>query len=757
MRKNPKNLLGIFMILMIALVMGNGLLPAAQDQDNAPVVKEKSGMDSDDEKSDKEAKEETPQLHYEVTVTATRNKRETFETPRPVSVVNRKKIEEIAPNNVTELLTELPGVDVNSVGANQSRPIVRGFRGQRILLMEDGIRMNNSRRQQDFGEIPGLVDVSEVDRVEVVRGPASVLYGSDAIGGVINIITRFPQYDPEGTEIHGNIGYRHSTADDQNKGFANFNGHVGKLGFMISGNYRKAGNYMAPAGTFGDIQLTEDTTVQDTGVEDHGVNFQLNYNISRKTQVSFKYENYNSKNAGFGFIDPEIYNPGSARIQIQYPMQKVNKYTFKYENRELGFALADHLSFTAYHLNNERELSMNIYVKSNSPFLPPDAAVEQVTENFTDVETLGFRLELNKGIKNHTFTYGADFFQDNTANTDYSMSQMLGFGFPMVEEDYTPQVPNADYRSMGVFVQDDISLFKRTSLILGLRYQNVNAKTKETVGLEGIPTVDSTDQTVVGSANLIYGITDNLRLVFSVGRGFRSPNLIERFFKGVTPEGSGYQLNNTELDAETSLNFDVGFKYRRKNVYFEATYFNNVIYDGIRLTQLMDENGNPILVDGLPEYQNVNVDKLRMQGVEAMGSIYFKFGLSMTANYTKIKSKDLGRPETPYVDTYSSKFNFGVRYDHPGKLFYVGYNLRVNGDQKDVLLVDNPLGDDKIPGFTVHSINAGVTLFRKSRYPQQIGIIIGNLTNQLYAEFSNASFFRPAPRRHVVLTWSTRF
>jgi hemoglobin/transferrin/lactoferrin receptor protein len=519
MRKNSKNLLGIFLFLMLALVMGDGILPAADTagsatQEKAPVEKEKKEKKSEKEKSKKTSKEELPELHYEVMVTATRTKRETFETPQPVSVVNRKKIEEIAPNNVTELLTELPGVDVNSVGANQSRPIIRGFRGQRILLMEDGIRMNNSRRQQDFGEIPALVDVSEVDRVEVVRGPASVLYGSDAIGGVINIITKFPQYDLEGTEIHGNIGYRHGSADNQGKGIANINGHVGRLNFMISGNYRKAGNYMAPAGTFGDIELTEDTTVKDTGVEDHGINFQLNYNISMKTQVSFKYEYYNSKDAGFGFIEPEIYNPDSARIQIQYPMQKVNKYTFKYENRELAFVLADHFSLTVYHLNNERELSMNIYVKINSPIFPPGAAVEQVTENFTDVETLGFRLELNKGAKNHTFTYGIDFFQDNTVNTDYSMSQMLGFGFPMVEEDFTPQVPNARYRSVGAFIQDEISLFSRTSLILGLRYQNVNAKTKETAGLEGLPTENSTDQTVVGSANLIYGITDHLRLVF---------------------------------------------------------------------------------------------------------------------------------------------------------------------------------------------------------------------------------------------------
>jgi outer membrane receptor protein involved in Fe transport len=531
---------------------------------------------------------------------------------------------------------------------------------------------------------------------------------------------------------------------------ANINGNIGKLGFMFSGNLREAKDYKAPAGTFGNINLTEEVTVNDTGVKDGGVNLLVTYSLSKQDQISFKYEYYHSENAGFGFIEPDVYDPGAARIQIRYPMQEVQKYTFKYENRRLGFVLVDHIGFTAYYLNNERELNNDIFIPFNSPWLPPEAGISVQTENFTDVNTLGFRLEFNKATKNHTITYGADFFRDNTENTDASVTQMLGFGPPITSTDNTPKLPYARYRSLGVFIQDDISLLARTSLILGLRYQNVNAKTKQTPGLEGEELVDSTDETVVGTANLLFSITDDLRLVLSVGRGFRSPNLIERFFDGVTPEGSGYQSRNTALKAETSLNVDVGFKFRRKNVHLEATYFNNVIRDGIRLS----ETGNE--VNGMREYQNINVAKLRMQGIEALGRIFFNFGLSVQANVTSIKSKDLGNPETPYVDTYSSKFNLNVRYDHPKRLFWIGYDLRINGDQKDVLLVENPIGDI-IPGFAVHSLSAGITLFRSSSFPQRLGIIIGNLTNELYSEFSNASFFRPAPKRHIVLTWSTRF
>ena len=142
-----------------------------------------------------------------VTVTATRTVKTLFQAPQPVAVIDEMKIQEFNPNTVTDLFRGQPGLDVTGVGTNQARPSIRGQRGQRILLLADGMRLSNSRRQQDFGELPALVDVSSVQRVEVVRGPASVLYGSDAIGGVVNMITRTP--DLPG--LHGTAGYRYSS------------------------------------------------------------------------------------------------------------------------------------------------------------------------------------------------------------------------------------------------------------------------------------------------------------------------------------------------------------------------------------------------------------------------------------------------------------------------------------------------------------------------------------------------------------------
>ncbi len=110
----------------------------------------------------------------------------------------------------------------------------------------------------------------------------------------------------------------------------------------------------------------------------------------------------------------------------------------------------------------------------------------------------------------------------------------------------------------------------------------------------------------------------------------------------------------------------------------------------------------------------------------------------------------------PVGDTYSNKVNGEVRYRGVGDRVWIAYQLRHNGARKDVDLGTSPIGA-VLPAFTVHSVYAGVTVWRRGLHTQRLGLALTNLTNELYAEFSNASFFRPAPRRGVTLTWDMSF
>jgi len=747
MRRFASNKLGLILLLMALMAFGPVFLDATVAPKASAKAQEATTETQEKEKTEKseEEKQKDIVLHEEIVVTATRTEKTLLDVPQPVNVVNQERLVELAPNNISDLLPEMPGTDVVGVGPNQSRPIIRGLRGQRILLLSDGIRLSNSRRTQDFGEIPSLVDISGMERVEIVRGPASVLYGSEAIGGVVNMITLAPSYGGSGTHIFGNFGYRYSSVGTQNKAFANLNGNIDKFSFMLSGTYRKADAYTAPAGTFGDITLDEDTLVNDTGLQDQGFNLFFGYRFNERSDLSLKYEHYDAKDAGFGYVDPNAYSPGDPTIQLLYPDQKTRKFTLRYDNRGIDFVLADSFNLTGYYMSNKRTFNTNIAIT-----FFPGAGINILSSNYTDVGTVGARFEFRKALfEKHVLTYGLDFFQDDSENTDESITELYFFGPPFISVDDTPNVPNAFLRSFGLFVQDDIPLFGRSSMILGVRYQNVHAETKVTPGLDD-PLIKSTDSTFVGAANFLFGVTDDLKLIASIGRGFRSPNLPERFFRGVTPDGSGFQIANPDLKAESSLNLDLGVRYNWNILYLEGTYFRNMIYDGIQIAPTGEISG------GLPEFKNVNVEELRLQGFEALAQLDLDFGLTVAANYNYFNSKNLTNPELPYSDTYGSKLNVNLRYTFPRELFWLEYHVRFNGEQKDVQLVDNPIGE-VLPSFTVHSIRGGITLFKSSKFPQQLGVTVGNLTNTLYSEFSNASFFRPGPKRHILLTWNARF
>jgi outer membrane receptor protein involved in Fe transport len=253
---------------------------------------------------------------------------------------------------------------------------------------------------------------------------------------------------------------------------------------------------------------------------------------------------------------------------------------------------------------------------------------------------------------------------------------------------------------------------------------------------------ESRDRTAVGTANVLVRAAPSLNLIASVGRGFRSPNLVERFFDGATPEGSGYQKRNLELDPETSLNVDVGARWRRGGLFTEAFVFQNTVRDGIAIEATGDS------VNRLPAFRNVNVDRLRFRGLELTAGARAFGALDLSASFTRLQAKNVTDPNSPVGDTYSRKLVFDAAWRPLGDRASLGYTLRHNGKQKDVVVGASAVGP-VVPSFTVHDVRAQAALFERGRNRTSVVVGVHNLTNELYSEFANASFFRPEPRRSL--------
>ncbi len=728
-------------------------------------------------------------VYETTTVTATGNRADPFPIAAPVIVIGAQRIEELQPDNAAELLLDQPGVDVNGVGANQPRPIIRGQRGLRVLFLENGLRLNNARRQTDFGEITGLVDTSVIETVEVVRGPASVLYGSDAIGGVMNLITRVPRAG-DGSDLQAQLALRYSTADEQQKVSAGVSGFAGKLAYALTAAVRDAEDYEAAAGSFGAISLAEDTPVLDTGVEDDSWSGYLGYQ-PRDDQAWFvRASRYRADLTGFGLVEPELIgDPSAFRIRITYPFQDFDRYSLGWQSA--GFAgAANTADVQAYWQNNERELANDIAIDIGPVFGPgPRSDVQADTLNFTDLSTLGLRAELTRTLgAENLLTYGADYAVDDSNNTDRSVTvTTLRARFPLTficgpagavppppfqcvlrETDDVANAPNATNRQYGVFVQDEWRATDRFTASLGLRYADVATEADTTPGWD-VAGLDFDDEAVVGAFNLTYRVHHNVNLIASYATAFRAPNIIERLFNGLTPEGAGFQILNPALESETSDNLDLGVKVRTRRAFLEAIVFDSEVDVAIiqhtlsaaEIAALPPEVQDEIDQAGVQfVVQQRNADVLKIEGVEVSGGYRFANGLSLGGSYTHLsgQSETGGAAADPTGDTFSEKITGFVRYDSAQGRYAVEYRVRRNGEedvQLDPGAEPGPLGE-VLPAFTVHSVLASVRLHENDRWRHGLLVGVDNLTDELYSEFSNASFFRPQPKRSVTASYQLR-
>lgn len=677
-----------------------------------------------------------------VTITATRTAKTTFDTPQPITVIDSATLAEKLPNGIADLFKDVAGLDATGVGPNQRRPEIRLQRGQRILLLEDGLRLNNARRQQDFGELPALAG-QDVQQVEVVRGPSSVLYGTDALGGVVNVISRGVPRGLPG-DVHGFVNLKYGSAGSQVNPEGAVTARVGRLGVRVNGSYRDASSYKAPAGSFGNITAAQDIPVFDTGIRDANYRAQVGYDLAPATELFVRGEQYTAQNAGFGWVDPSY--SGGTKVQIVYPDQIYTRYTAGYKANALSTFFTNRLDASIYTQGNRRHFNTFVFSPAG-----PGATVDSKSYNYTDLATVGGRIELARSIlARHTLTYGADAFRDRSDNTDSSRTILTGFGpNPIVRASSTPSVPNAFFQSAGAFAQLELNPVDRLTAVLGSRYQDVTAETRQTPGITR-PTVKAHDATAVWTVNSLYRLTPNVNLVATVGRGFRAPNLVERFFSGAAAEGNGVQVPNPDLTAETSLNTDLGVRFNRGPLYVESFVFRNDIHDAIKAVP----TGN--VVNGRPEYQPRNLDRLRVDGLELTTGARLHDGFDASANFTRLLGKNVSNPGSPIGDSYSSKLVGDVGYRQPSGLFALGYTLRFQGEQKDAIIGTNPIGS-VIPSFVVHSARASVRLFDGRGTTNRLQLTVNNIGNTLYAEFPNASFFRPEPGRNISLALQSTF
>ncbi|MGH9820540.1 MAG: TonB-dependent receptor, partial [Pyrinomonadaceae bacterium] len=377
-----------------------------------------------------------------VTVTATRGQVTSEDTAVPVSVINREDIDLKGVNTVGDLFRTLPGTSTVNEGAFQVRPRIRGLDSNRVLILVDGERMNNSRTStQESGIETGLVEMSQVDSVEVVRGSGSVLYGTDALGGTVNIITHdTPGRRDGGFRFGAVFNTFYSSNENGHRGNIALNGSNKFMAFRVAQSMERFDNYFVgkdngqipqeildinPGGVISDGEVLNSQSHGSDSVAD------LRFFLNDTNTLKFSYDRRRAENIGSATLVP-VFN-------AFFPFSNRDKVSGRWDATALTKNL-QRLSVSGFYQTQYRNFTNILTVDPVLPFFP---GFYQFSETVTDTRTTGLDLQSDWVFGNrNSLTAGFSFFRDrnndrriiNTGSTATS---------PIDSSDHSKSVPDA--------------------------------------------------------------------------------------------------------------------------------------------------------------------------------------------------------------------------------------------------------------------------------------------------------------------------
>ncbi len=714
----------------------------------------------------------------QVTVTATRTEISTADTAVPVSVIDREEIDRRNVNTIGDLFRTLPGTSTTNEGGFQVRPRIRGLESNRVLILVDGERLNNSRTSAQSGIEPGLVETSQIQTVEVVRGSGSVLYGTDALAGTINIITRdTPARRDQGFRFGGVMSNYFSSNEKGRRGNLEVNGSNNLFAFRVAQSLERFSNYSSgKPGAIDvsrlradDLQITNDGEVLNS--QSHGGNSQatLRFFINDTNTVKLNYERRRSADVGSsGLAGVNTGVPGLVGVfNGFFPFSNRDRFNVRYDVAALSKNL-HRVTGKAFYQTQYRNFTNILTVPSAPPFFP---GFYQFSETVTDTKTSGFDVQTDWMFGRHNVIAGTSFFRDSNTDRRVTISSTTSIS-PNRTIRNTRSVPDASLSNIAFFVQDDYRVTDRLRLTGGFRYDRFKTASQPTVnfsvdprltpqqiaqlGLTGLADgLSVTNAAYTGDLGAVFTLTQNISLSARIGRSFRTPNISERYFTDAA-SAEGFLVGNPALVPETGINFDTSAKFHTSRFTGSVTYFHNYFknflatqFTGIRIPQ-----GPGRFLD---VYQTQNVRTARIQGFEAEIEAPFKISLGYLTPYGNVSylRGDDVRLKQPLDFISPLRTNVGFRWQNFGKNYYFDYNARIVGKQNRLsvgYLI--PVNDGPEPGYVTHNVSGGY-YFRKENFNFSVNAGVSNLLNRFYSE---QFVYSPARGRSFTIgtTWEIK-
>jgi TonB-dependent heme/hemoglobin receptor len=566
----------ILSLVLVAALGAASTLRAEPTPQPAPAAAPES--DADDDAGEAQAK----QLDA-MQVTATRRAEATLEVPVAVTVVGRDEIRALGAQTVMDVLHGAPGTFVQQTTPGQAVVIVRGLKGSEVLHLVDGFRLNNAIFRNAPNQYIALVDSQMLERVEVVRGPMSTLYGGDAMGGVVQMLSWDPRFEGESWQHEAGVRAQYASADRSL--LSRVDGAVGNQRLVFSGGltYQNTDSLRVGGGDrlpFTDyISRAANAKLVWQPAEGHELLLQVQHLEQPRTP------RFDELVPGFGQV-----NPTSSVFLFEPQVRDFGHARWRFE---AGHALFDRAEV---HLGRQRIRDH----RRNRDF---GSLNEDRERNTVQTDGITFKAERSWG-EDHYLTYGFEYYRDDVASS--RERRQIRTGAISARPARFPD--GSTQRQIGVFATDDWHLSPVLDVVYGLRWSRSEADLPPVINAIG---TKIEDDDISGNLGFNYAINDGVRLVGNLGRGFRAPNVFDLGTFGTRP-GNRFNIPNPSLAPETVTTIDGGVKFDQGPFSGEFIAYRSRYND--KITSVLT---GEVTASGQLVVQSRNATELDLWGFEA--------------------------------------------------------------------------------------------------------------------------------------------
>ena len=527
------------------------------------------------------------------------------DTPLSTATLDKEALAKRNSANLGAALRGEPGFAVASDGAHGQNPVIRGLKKESIVLLVDGMRLNSAQPQ---GAIASFMTLGLAERVEAVKGPASVLYGTGALGGAINVLLPQARFD-------SGLGFKAAASlDSASQGLRTsgvLNTSTGDHALMLGASVARVDDYKAPSGT-----------VARSGYDSDAFIAQYRYRIDAAQQLRVSLQRNQDDDVWYPGSRKPHAAPVAGQVTVHSPAQQRTLAEVGYSRKGGG----DHplnVDVRAYAQDAMRT------IHSWSDGLRRDIGRTTVTFATEGIDAKADWLVHPA----HLLSFGMNAWRMSASPERHLASPTPAS--PLVRND---PFAGAKLDALGLYLQDDMRV-GAFNVLAGLRHDRVKGNAASMNNGAVTTGLSRTDQNTAASLGVSYTVNDALHPFANLSRGYRAGEMRERY--EASPRGDGYHyLGNPQIRPEQATQFELGLKGQTKALDYTVSAYRT------RITDYITGRATGANMGGLPVKQTVNLGRVEIAGLEAQARWQFAKGQWATVAYSHLRStnKDLNEP-----------------------------------------------------------------------------------------------------------------